>query len=150
MTGRFVDHSTFVIERRYDAARDRVYAAWANPEAKAHWFGNSSPDYELDFRVGGSERNLGKAPDGTLYTFDARYEDIVPDERIVFTYYMLMDETRISVSVTTVEFKDDGAGTVLVYTEQGAFLDGHDESSQREQGTAGLLDALDQQLSVSN
>jgi uncharacterized protein YndB with AHSA1/START domain len=57
-----------------------------------------------------------------------------------------MGETRISVSVTTVEFKDDDDRTHLVYTEQGAFLDGHDDPRQREEGTGGLLDALEQQL----
>lgn len=59
---------------------------------------------------------------------------------------MLMGETRISVSVTTVEFKDDDDRTRVVYTEQGAFLDGHDDPRQREHGTGGLLDALEQQL----
>jgi hypothetical protein len=40
-------------------------------------------------------------------------------------------------------------GTRLVYTEQGAFLDGHDDPREREQGTGGLLDALAQHLGES-
>ena len=145
-----VVHDTFVIERRYDTPRARVYAAWAKPEAKATWFGGSADDYELDFQIGGRELNRGSAPDGTVYTYDARYQDIAPDERIVFTYFMLMGDTRISVSVATVEFEDDGDdGTRLVYTEQGAFLDGHDDPREREQGTGGLLDALAQHLGES-
>ena len=40
---------------------------------------------------------------------------------------MYMDKTRISVSLATVEFKPDGQGTRLVYTEQAVYLDGHDE-----------------------
>jgi uncharacterized protein YndB with AHSA1/START domain len=66
----------------------------------------------------------------------------VPDERIVSTYEMHLDETRISVSLATVEFKPEGSGTRLILTEQGAFLDGHDTPAQREHGTGGLLDAL--------
>jgi uncharacterized protein YndB with AHSA1/START domain len=143
---RSVEHNTFVIERRYDAPPERVYTAWANPDAKARWFGGSADMYELDFRIGGRELNRGTAPDGTVVTYDARYEDIVPDERIVFTYYMLMGETRISVSVATVEIKNAGDGTHLAYTEQGAFLDGHDHPRQREAGTGGLLDALEKHL----
>lgn len=146
MSQRSVEHTTFVIERRYPVPRRRVYAAWANPEAKARWFGGSNDDYDLDFRIGGQEVSRGTAPDGTVYSFDARYEDIVPDERIVFTYYMLMGETRISVSVATVVFNDTGDGTHLVYTEQGAFLDGHDDPRQREHGTRELLDALKKHL----
>jgi uncharacterized protein YndB with AHSA1/START domain len=35
MTDRSVTHSTFVVERSYDASPARVFAAWADPGAKA-------------------------------------------------------------------------------------------------------------------
>lgn len=70
----------------------------------------------------------------------------MPDQRIVYTYDMHLDETRISVSLATVEFEPAGAGTRLVFTEQGAFLDGLDTPAQREQGTGELLDALGGEL----
>ncbi len=38
MTDRSVTHATFVVERRYDASPARVFAAWADPAAKARWF----------------------------------------------------------------------------------------------------------------
>jgi uncharacterized protein YndB with AHSA1/START domain len=63
-----------------------------------------------------------------------------------YSYILDQDETRISVSVTTVEFKSTGAGTQLVYTEQGAFLDGHDTPEQREHGTKFMLDKLGDEL----
>ena len=71
-----------------------------------------------------------------------RYQDIVPDERIVSTYDMHMNGERISVSLATTELKPEGNGTRLVYTEQGAFLDGYDTPAQREHGTRELLEAL--------
>jgi hypothetical protein len=37
-------------------------------------------------------------------------------------------------------------GTRLIFTEQGAFLDGYDDAGKRESGTGGLLDALDREL----
>jgi len=37
-------------------------------------------------------------------------------------------------------------GTRLVFTEQGAFLDGRDQPAGREQGWHGLLDALGAEL----
>jgi uncharacterized protein YndB with AHSA1/START domain len=140
MTERSVTHSTFAIERTYEASPARVFAAWSDPEAKARWFGAS--DFELDFRIGGRELNRGGPDGGPVFTYDALYQDIVPDERIVYTYDMLMDDTRISVSVATVEFEPSGDGTRLTFTEQGAFLDGHDTPEQREHGTGSLLDAL--------
>jgi uncharacterized protein YndB with AHSA1/START domain len=149
MADRFTEHATFVIERAYDAEPGAVFAAWADPAAKTRWFKGTdeAPDeYELDFRVGGREINRGAGPDGEMYTYEALYQDIVPDARIVYTYDMHRDEARISVSLTTVEFKADGAGTKLIFTEQGAFLDGEDKPEYREQGTAGLLDALAAEL----
>ena len=146
MTERSVTHATFVVERTYTASPARVFAAFADPAIKQRWF--ASPDelgaaeHDIDFRVGGREINRGGPPDGPLYTYAAMYQDIIPDQRIVSTYEMLMAETRISVSLATVELIPAGSGTRLVYTEQGAFLDGHDTPAQREHGTRELLEAL--------
>jgi uncharacterized protein YndB with AHSA1/START domain len=145
MTERSVVHATFVVERTYDASPARVFTAWADPAAKASWFGGTA-GHELDFRVGGREINRGGPPGGPVYTFDGRYHDIVPDQRIVYAYDMYLDETRISVSLATVELQPAGAGTRLIFTEQGAFLDGHDQPQYREQGTGELLDALGAEL----
>jgi hypothetical protein len=56
------------------------------------------------------------------------------------------DETRISVSVATVEFEPAGTGTRLIVTEQDVFLDGHDKVEYREHGTKELLNSLDAAL----
>jgi uncharacterized protein YndB with AHSA1/START domain len=146
MNERSVEHATFVVERRYGASPARVFDAWSDPEAKARWFGESDGRLEFDFRVGGNERHQGTNPNGDAYTFQAIYRDIVPARRIVYTYDMLLGETRISVSLATVELAPDGDGTRLVYTEQGAFLDGHDYPAQREGGMGSLLDALGREL----
>ena len=143
MTERSAVHSTFAIERTYDASPARVFEAWANPAAKSRWFGGSEPpDHQLDFRVGGREVNRGGPPGGPVFTYEALYYDIVEDERIVYAYEMYMDDARISVSVATVEFSPVDSGTRLLFTEQGAFLDGHDTPAQREHGTGELLDKL--------
>jgi uncharacterized protein YndB with AHSA1/START domain len=146
MTECTTEHATFVIERVYAASPARVFAAWADPVQKAQWF--AGPDEwimftrETDFRVGGRERLSAGPADGVVHKFDCCYQDIVPDRRIIYTYDMHLDETRISVSLTTVEFKPEAAGTRLVFTEQGVFLDGTDGAAMREQGTQGLLDKL--------
>jgi uncharacterized protein YndB with AHSA1/START domain len=139
---RSAEHATFVVERSYDASPERVFAAWSDPAAKLVWFGDSEGEFELDFREGGRERGSGVLPDGREYAFEALYRDIVPDARIVYTYDMFVDGIRISVSLATVELKPEGGGTRLVFTEQGAFLDGHEAPSRREHGMGGLLDSL--------
>lgn len=145
MSDRSATHSTFVIERDYDAPPARVFTAWADKSAKDQWFGPAEGEHELDFREGGRERLLADVH-GAVYTYDALYEDIVADERIVFTYNMHRDGKRMSVSVTTVELIPTGAGTRLRYTEQGVFLDGEDKPELREQGTKEMLDKLGQTL----
>jgi uncharacterized protein YndB with AHSA1/START domain len=150
MTERSVTHATFVVERTYEASPARVFAAWSQPDAKARWFGGSGGEYELDFRIGGREFSRGGPQGGPVYTFEARYQDIVPDERIVYAYDMHLDDARISVSLATVELKPAGEGTRLIFTEQGAFLDGLDTPEQREQGTGGLFDALGDELLASD
>jgi len=142
LSERTVEHAIFVVERHYDAAPGRVFAAWATREAKAQWFGSPGDRFELDFRVGGLERHEGIDPQGNAYTYTAIYQDIVAPERILYTYEMLLGDTRISVSVATVELRPDAEGTHLVYTEQTAFLDGHDVPGQRQHGMGKLLDAL--------
>ena len=146
MTEFSVAHETFVIERTYDAPAAQVFRAWADPTRKARWFAGSADalgsGYELDFRVGGHEVNRGGPPGGPVYTYDSEFRDIVPEQRIVYTYEMSVDGSRMSVSVATVELHDLGASTRLVLTEQGVFLDGHDTSAQREEGTRALLESL--------
>jgi uncharacterized protein YndB with AHSA1/START domain len=146
MSNRSTTHSTFVIERDYDAPAARVFAAWSDKSAKGQWFGPSDGEHQLDFREGGREHLLADVH-GAVYTYDALYEDIVPDERIVFTYNMHRDGRRMSVSVTTVELLPAvGDKTRLRYTEQGVFLDGEDTPEAREQGTKGILDKLGEAL----
>jgi uncharacterized protein YndB with AHSA1/START domain len=150
VTERSTSHDTFVIERTYPASPARVFAAWASPKAKQAWFGGGEgwKSYEMDFKVGGRERGLGGPPGGDVYTYDATYHEIVPGERIVYAYVMDRNETRISVSVATIEIAADGAGTRLTMTEQGVFLDGQDKSEFREGGTKELLDALGKALAA--
>jgi len=144
--GRGVQHATFVIDRTYDAPVEKVFAAWAEPRAKAKWFVGpddwEKSDHAMDFRVGGRERVSGGPPGGPVHAFDGRYQDIVPGRRIIYSYDMHIGENRISVSLATVELTPNGAGTRLIFTEQGAYLDGYDDAGQREEGTRGLLDNL--------
>lgn len=55
---------------------------------------------------------------------------------------MLLDETRVSVSLATIELEADDGRTLLVLTEHGAFFDGLVSPTGREQGWGSLLDAL--------
>jgi uncharacterized protein YndB with AHSA1/START domain len=152
MTDRPVIHDTFAIERTYPAPASRVFAAFASKEAKDAWGdtgdltepGADAGGAEFDFRIGGHER-FGFGYQGISYRYDARYYDIVPDQRIIYSYEMFADGVRISVSVATIELVATVDGTALTWTEQGAYLDGFDGAQApqlRRDGTAEMLDGL--------
>jgi len=146
-SARSIKHSSFVIERRYDYDPAQVYRAWVNPEAKARWF-NGPPDKwseqvrEMDVRVGGRDRLIGKFVDGSESRFEALYFEVVPEKRLVYAYDMYWQGNKISVSLASIEFVLAGKGTKLVVTEQHAFLDGYEDGGSRERGTRSLLENL--------
>jgi uncharacterized protein YndB with AHSA1/START domain len=102
---RSVVHGAFHIERAYDATAEEVYRALSEEAAKSRWFVGPSGwrliERVMDFRVGGRERVKGRHESGVVTTFDAVYHDIVPRERIVYTYEMRVDDRKISVSLAT-------------------------------------------------
>jgi uncharacterized protein YndB with AHSA1/START domain len=156
MTQRAVIHDTFSIARTYPASLSRLFAAFASEEAKNTWGDTGdlesndadAAQTEFDFRTGGRER-FGFKYQGTAYRYDALYYDIVPGQRIIYSYEMYAGDVRISVSVATIEFAETDGGSGLTWTEQGAFLDGFDgpgASQLRSEGTAEMLDGLEKYL----
>jgi uncharacterized protein YndB with AHSA1/START domain len=145
---RYVTHATFSLERIYPVPPARVFAAWADPAAKARWFApGTAAGHQLDFRAGGREVNHFRAEGGPALTFESFYRDIVPDERIIYSSTLSAENDVVTVSVTTVELSTvelgpDHGNTRLVLTEQGTFLDGREEPDWRKRGTGDWLDAL--------
>jgi len=161
MTEKPVVHSTFTIERNYTAPPSRVFAAFANQTTKRRWFAEGKSfevkEFAMDFRVGGRESTRflfqggpeGAPPKGTEMRNDTTYQDIVPDRRIVLAYTMSIADKRFSASLATIELRSSGSGTHLVFTEQGAFLEGADGPEMRRGGWHDLLSKLDEELRKS-
>jgi len=143
---RSVAHGTFSISRTFEAPPALVFRALSDPAAKAEWFhggqGYQTVSRAMDVRPGGREHLQGKWDNGLVSTFDAVYFDVIPNERLVYSYEMHMGERKISVSLAVFELKAVGQGTQLTLTEHGAFLDGYDDAGSREHGSGLLLDAI--------
>jgi uncharacterized protein YndB with AHSA1/START domain len=154
-TERSVTHSTFTIERHYPAKLERVFAAFADPAKKRRWFaegeGRVLEEFEMDFRVGGSERACYRFQEGSPFPGAAlinhtTYQDIVPNQRVVFAYTMALGDRRFSASLVTVEIVPAENGTDLIFTDQGAYFEGSDGPQMRQEGWTKILEHLAGQL----
>lgn len=154
MEQRSVIHSTFVIERSYPVAVERVFSAFDDPQKKRRWFvegpGFETRSHQMDFREGGTETSSFLAQEGPVkgatITNETVFQDIVPNRRIIFAYTMSMNGKRFSASLATVELVAAGGATNLIFTEQGAFFENADGPAMRKAGWRELLDALGKEL----
>jgi uncharacterized protein YndB with AHSA1/START domain len=126
-----VIHNTFVVERNYPKPPKTVFAAFADARKKRRWFaegdGHEVQQFELDFRVGGTERlqyqlKAGTPVAGMIIANESRYQDIVPEHPIVTAATMDLGGKRVLISLVTAEFLPAGTGTDLILTHQGAYL----------------------------
>mgnify|MGYP000538247689 CR=1 FL=1 len=72
----------------------------------------------------------------------AQYAEIVANERILTTSTLHTGAQLSTVSVTSVEFHDEGSDTLIVLTEHGIYLPGQEQPAWREHGTAVQLETL--------
>jgi len=138
-------HTDFVIEREFDAAPEAVFMAWADPQAKRSWsdcHADNTIEYRLDFRPLGHESHHVALPDGRRQQIEKVFFDIVAARRIVFAYEIRVDARLLSASLVTVEFSATRRGTRMVYTEQLAYIDGHEDRTLRVRGTEEGLERL--------
>jgi uncharacterized protein YndB with AHSA1/START domain len=154
MADQTLVHSTFVIERNYPQAPERVFAAFEQPARKRRWYAEGDheiQEFEMEFRVGGSERfsyrfKEGHPIAGSAIANESTYQDIVPQKRIVTTTRMSLNGKPVVVAVLTLEFVGSASGTDLVFTNQGTYIDWPDGPGMIEHGWRALFDRLAKDL----
>ena len=108
---------SLTLTRRFAAAPEKVYAAWADPEKLVQWFGPASVEAgsvkaDIDLRVGGQYRISFNA-NGQYNQVGGIYREVVPNARLVFSW--AWHSTPERESLVTVSLKPDGAGTLLTF-----------------------------------
>ena len=131
------------LERRIAAPRERVFAAWTDPELLRRWSapeGLSIADGATDLRVGGGWHVVMAAPDGTRHEAFGTYRDIAPPGRLSYTHAWREPGGSSPETVVTVELRPDGSdATRLRFTQVG-----FDSVPSRDGHAGGWSSALDQ------
>jgi len=133
-----------VIRRKLTAPRDRVWAAWTEPEQMRQWAGPGEitvPEVEQDARVGGSYRIVMLKPDGERSPVRGVFREIRKPERVSYTWIWEEDSPEQETeTLVTVEFHDLGNETEVVLTQEGFASD--ESRDGHQEGWNGALDKL--------
>jgi uncharacterized protein YndB with AHSA1/START domain len=146
-----VHHDTLTVSRDLAAPVATVFGLWADAKALERWYvpgdeGWKCQILEHDFEVGG-RKHLSFGPTGEpAFEEDCRFEDIVTDERILFSMTVSSPKARLTTSMVSVEFSSIDSGTRVLMTEQIAILDGGDTSAEREKGWGEVFDRLEKEV----
>ncbi len=135
--------ASLTLKRRLAARPETVFAAWTEPQRMLRWFAPAEIETvhaETDVRVGGRFRVLMRAADGEEHDVSGVYREVVPNEKLVFTWaWRTLPERE---SLVTVGLRRDGDATVLTLTHEQLF----DEAARDDHraGWSGALDKLEQ------
>ena len=133
---------SLTLKRRLNAPPSKVYGAWTDSAKIWHWFGPEDAEIlraETDVRVGGRFRIVFRGPDGEEHDVGGIYREVVPDQKLVFTW--AWRSTPEQESLVTVALKRDGDGTLLTLLHEQFF----DEAARDRHGRGwnGTLDKLE-------
>jgi uncharacterized protein YndB with AHSA1/START domain len=139
-------HVTLVFEREIPAPAEAVFAAIADPVARANWGTPSDTAVvifdEADFCDGGQDRfRCGSKENPNIHGV-TRYLEITPHRRVVSSETVTVDGKRLCASLSTLELTPQGRNTALKHTTQLASFIGQDMVDGHTTGTNASLDNL--------
>ena len=136
---------SLTFKRRLNAAPEKVYAAWTDPKKIVKWFGPEQIETmsaQADARVGGRFRIVMRSSDGEEHDVGGVYREVVPNEKLVFTWAWRSTPER--ESLVTVLIKPDGGGSLLTLTHEQFF---HETArDHHKSGWIGCLNKLERYL----
>jgi len=136
--------TTLQIRRTFNAPREKLFQAWADPKKMTEWFCHAKPNATgklvvMDVRLGGKYGFDVTDAEGKVFKVRGEYLEIKEPEKLVFTWFW-ETEPAYGNTVVTLEFADLGNKSELILThERFANSDARDKHSN---GWAFCLDAL--------
>lgn len=148
-----VDRPILHIQRVFDAPRTLLWSAWTKPEMIVRWLGPvtwPAISHTSDFRIGGRwSATLQSTTGQGTYEQSGVYLEIVPEERLVFTFKWAdghEDGTPVDTQVTVVLSDRPGGRTLLEFTH--AELKSALSAERHRYGWTSTFDRLDQWLAL--
>jgi uncharacterized protein YndB with AHSA1/START domain len=135
------------LSRSFAAPRERVFRAFTAPTQLVRWWGPKGftvPACTLDVRVGGAWRTVMRSPEGKDHIVSGVYREIMPPERLVFTWAWEEDGARGHETVVTIEFSETPGGTRLELTHER--FQTEDSRNAHRDGWSSCLDCLEEAL----
>jgi uncharacterized protein YndB with AHSA1/START domain len=118
-TSARISDTEFVMERTFAAPPERVFEAYTDPAQVAQWWGQRTSTTTVeanDVRPGGAWRFVQRDPEGNAYEFYGEYLEVVPNEKIVYTFEFAGFPGHVVTD--TISFVPEGPGTRLVATSR--------------------------------
>lgn len=110
-----------VLERIFKAPVALVWKAWTEPEHLVAWWGpkhHPATEMTMDLTVGGRWRAcLRSVDDGRLLWMNGIIREIVPREKLVFTFQWEEEGERGLETVVTVAFTEEDGSTHMVFRQ---------------------------------
>jgi uncharacterized protein YndB with AHSA1/START domain len=97
--------------RVFNAPRELVFAAYTDPRHVPNWWGlrrSTTIVDKMDVRPGGLWRYIQREPDGAEYGFNGEYREVVPPERLVYTFEFEGLPGHVVVDTVTFEEEENG------------------------------------------
>jgi uncharacterized protein YndB with AHSA1/START domain len=111
---------TITITRHFPAPRSAVFRAFTDKDAFAHWMGPKGVralECVQDAAKGGRYRLVLCDEHGKRHVLSGEFREVLPDERLVFSWEPQWGEQRTVPTIVTVELHDRDDGTELMLTQ---------------------------------
>jgi uncharacterized protein YndB with AHSA1/START domain len=136
--------AALVLRRTYPVPRERVFAAWTNPEIAARFLGPGeikATVAQMDVKVGGTFSIAMDSPENGRFVARGTYLEVNAPKRLVMTWRWEEDDPAEEYdSLLSLDFNERSGATELVLTHEK--LASVESRARHEEGWTAIIDQL--------